>query len=215
MVSSFVSWQAKSSDPVAKRKCPSCKSKLPEGWKKTLCQACIDLLVKEDASSACSDLIASVKKELDATIQSFRSSLANPSLSQPTTSQSSQGSLIVPVMETEASPTPEGHSPSQSEDSDEGEEGENLPSRFKLSLEQVDGLLKAIYTTLGLEEERKELSLHDKMYAGLSEHKNRNFPVHSVISEAIKKEWAEPERKPFFPKALKRRFPFDEDPAAV
>lgn len=61
-------WQSKSSDP--KKRCPSCKSKLAEGWKRSLCQECINSLVKEESMSACSDLIASVKKELDATIQS-------------------------------------------------------------------------------------------------------------------------------------------------
>lgn len=92
---------------------------------------------------------------------------------------------------------------------------ENAPSKYKLSLEQVDGLLRAIYATLGLEEgAKKKLSLHDRMYAGLSEPKNHTFPVHAVITETIQ-EWSELERKPFFPRAHKTRFPFDEDPAPL
>lgn len=212
-----LSWQAKSSDPGIRKRCPSCKIKLNEGWKKALCQACIDSLVREETTSACSDLIASAKKELDATIQSFRSSLTYPSASQPTTSQSSQGSLLVPAVEAEMGPlNREGLSPSHSNESNEdSDELENMSSKYKLSLDQVDGLLKAIYATLGLEEEHKEMSLHDKMYAGLSESKSRTFPVHAVISETIRKEWADPDRKPFFSRAHKRRFPFDEDPAAL
>ena len=113
-------------------------------------------------------------------------------------------------MEADESPlNQEGPSPSHSQESDEEEdELENISSKYKLSLEQVDGLLKAIHETLGLEEERKELSLHDRMYAGLGEPKIRTFPVHTVISEAIKKEWTNPEKKPLFAKAQKKRFPF-------
>lgn len=210
-------WQAKSSEPAIKKRCPSCKAKLLEGWKKTLCQICIDSLVKEEASSACSDIIASVKKELDATIQAFRSSLVTPALSQATTSDPSQDSHLTPTVEAEAGPTTQkGHSPSYSgEEEEEEEEEADAPSRYKLSLEQVDSLLKAIYATLGMEEEKRELSLHDRMYEGLGEATGRTFPVHSVISETIKKEWADPERKPFFPRAHKRRFPFNDNPESL
>lgn len=54
----------------AKQSCPKAG--------KRLCQACIDSLVKEEAASACSDLVAFVKKKLDDTGQFFRSSLTNP-----------------------------------------------------------------------------------------------------------------------------------------
>ena len=124
---------------------------------------------------------------------------------------------MVPSVETEGPPTQGHHYPSYSkEDSEEEEEegAQSRPTKYKLSLEQVDGLLRAVYITLGLEEDKKELSLHDKMYAGLEEPKGRIFPVHQTISDAIKHEWADPEKKTFFPKAFKRRFPFDEDPGA-
>ena len=63
--------------------------------------------------------------------------------------------------------------------------------------------------------EKKDLDLHDRMYVGLSEPKGRTFPVHSVISEVILREWQDPEKKPFFSKSHKRRFPFEEDPSTV
>ncbi|XP_073476117.1 lamina-associated polypeptide 2, isoforms alpha/zeta-like [Aquarana catesbeiana] len=190
-----------------------------ENWKKVLCSTCITSLVKEESASVCDDLVASVKKELYATIQTFRDSLVNPAASQPSTSEASQGSISFPMVEAlpegpsireEQSPTP-----SVKDSEEEGEEAEVAPSKFKLSLEEVDGLLKAIHVTLGLSEEKKELSLHDRMYAGLNEPKGRTFPVHSVISDAITKEWQDPEKKPFFSRAHKRRFPFEEDPSAV
>lgn len=44
-------------------------------------------------------------------------------------------------------------------------------SRYKLSLEEVDDLLE-VYTTLEIEEEKAQLSVHDKMFQGLGEVKN-------------------------------------------
>lgn len=53
------------------------------------------------------------------------------------------------------------------------------------------------------------------MYHGLEEQKKRVFPVHEVLVDAVKKKWQDPERKPFFSRALKRRFPFTEHEALV
>lgn len=52
--------------------------------------------------------------------------------------------------------------------------------------------------TLEIQEEKVQLSVHDKMYQGLDESKHRVFPVHRVLSDAVKKEWKDPERGPFF-----------------
>lgn len=104
--------------------------------------------------------------------------------------------------------------PAPSNDGSEEEEGEGVevaPSKFKLSLEEVDGLLGAVHVTLGLGEETKGLTLHDRMYAGLSEPKGHTFLVHSVISDSIKRDWQETERHFFFSKAHNRRFPFEEE----
>lgn len=83
-------------------------------------------------------------------------------------------------------------------------------SRFKLSLDDVDYLLAAIFSTLYIKEETMALSLRDLMYKGLEEPKGRIFPVHKVLSDSIRREWADPERKPFFSQGPKRLFPFDE-----
>lgn len=49
----------------------------------------------------------------------------------------------------------------------------------------------------------------------LGNKKRKDFPVHDVLVEAIKNEWKDPERKPFFSRALKRRFPFSEGESLV
>lgn len=146
------------------------------------------------------------KKELFATIKTFRDSLVSPSASQPSTFESSQVPSLVPENLSEdpsarQSPAP----PGEGSEEEKGNRAEVAPSKFKLSLEEVDGLLGAIRVTLGLSEE-KELTLHNCMYAGLGEPRVQTFLVNSVISDSIRKEWQELE---------KRRFPFEEDPSAV
>lgn len=68
---------------------------------------------------------------------------------------------------------------------------------------EVEGLLGAIYTTLGIQADKKPLSLHDQMYQGLEQQQGRVFLVHEVLVEAIKKECQDLEGKPFFSRALK------------
>lgn len=45
--------------------------------------------------------------------------------------------------------------------------GGRQASRYKLTLEEVEDLLKAVYTTLDIQEEKTPLPLHDKMYQEL------------------------------------------------
>lgn len=73
--------------------------------------------------------------------------------------------------------------------------------------------MSAIYDTLEIEEET-QLTRHDKMYEALGKKKAKVFPIHKVLSDLVRKEWAKPD-KVFFPSSFKRRFPFDESPEVV
>lgn len=97
-----------------------------ENWRKALCSTCIASLTKVESASVCDDLVTSVEKELYATIQSFCDSLVNPAASQPSTSESSQGSLSVPVLWTlsEGPSTREKLPSAPSNDGSEEEESE-------------------------------------------------------------------------------------------
>ncbi|XP_040189524.1 lamina-associated polypeptide 2-like [Rana temporaria] len=53
------------------------------------------------------------------------------------------------------------------------------------------------------------------MYQGMDDSKHRVFPVHKVLSDTVKKEWKDPEKGPFLPKSLKRRFPFENKETEV
>lgn len=81
---------------------------------------------------------------------------------------------------------------------------------IKLSLDEVDDLLKAIYNTLEIEEEKLELPKHDQMYEGSNAKKSRVFPVHSSLVEYIKLEWQNPERKNFFSGSLGTKAPLSK-----
>lgn len=79
-------------------------------------------------------------------------------------------------------------------------------------LDNVDDLLKAICDTFEIEE-KVQMPKYNLMYQGMHKKKSRVFPVNSSLLDTIKLDWGNPERKPFFPSSLKRRFPFDEDMA--
>ena len=205
----------------SKRKCPQCKATLRDSWKKAICSDCINQLVQEHNSEH-TELASSVK-ELANTFDSFKTFFegfqqlqsASPSITTAVQIPSNRaGPSNTPTEEADEEPD---NAVSGSQESDEeAQEGDSRkPSRYKLSLEDVDHLLGAIYTTLGISTEKKTLSLHDQMYEGLGEQEKKYFPVHDVLIEAIKKEWQDPERKPFFSNTLKRRFPFSEDPASI
>ena len=167
---SFLFTQDKDSAQVVKRKCPVCKEKLSESWKKTLCADCTKDVLKETSSSS-GDLISTLRKELRTTFQAFRSTLEQARPVEPSGSQDpprAERTLPNPIVQDVSQGIPPG---SGSEFEEEAESA----SKYKLSLEEVAGLLKVVHATLGIEEEREELSLYDQMYAGLGDTKSRCF----------------------------------------
>ena len=208
----------------SKRRCASCKATLRDSWRKAICSDCINQLVQEQNRTENKQLASSVK-ELSNSFESLKTlfegfQIPQPQSASPSTSTVTRipstcaGPSITPREEEEEEPD---NAVSGSQESEgEAQEGDSRkPSRYKLSLEDVDHLLGAIYTTLGIPTDKKTLTVHDQMYEGLGEQENKFFPVHDILVEAIKKEWQDPERKPFLSKNLKRRFPFSDDPSSV
>lgn len=58
-------------------------------------------------------------------------------------------------------------------------------TKYKLSLEDVEDLLKAIYETLYIQEDKVQLSRHDLMYQSMEQKKVCCFLVHNVLSTAV------------------------------
>lgn len=175
----------------SKKKCPSCRVSMGESWTKALCKECIDGLVREQAAEQGTDLAASVK-ELSSTFQSFKALFSSFQLPQAQSSPLPVQQSVTPSpvdtpsvsgerpggsrVEIEEEPDSTA-SDSQRESDVEEVDGESTKtSRYKLSLDEVEELLGAIHTTLGIQEEKKVLSLHDQMYKGLGEQKKEGFP---------------------------------------
>lgn len=177
-----------------------------------MCRACIAKLVKDDPTVSSQKMLTSVRDELKSTISSFKTLVEKMQAPvQPSTPAQAPPSLNDPVgLEEEVSSSHSSGGEQEGSGSGEEHKGNDShdSSNCKLSLEDVDNLLKAVYTTLEIEEEEVHLSKHDLMYT--SHKKNaRVFPVHSSLLDVIKQEWNSPDKKPFFPRTLKRRYPFD------
>ncbi|XP_077319428.1 von Willebrand factor A domain-containing protein 5A-like [Lithobates pipiens] len=87
-------------------------------------------------------------------------------------------------------------SPADSASYSKGEEDSSRGSRYRLSLDNVGDLLKAIYDTLEIREELVQLLKHNLMYQESS--------VQKSLVESILLEWEQPEKRLFFSGSLKR-----------
>ena len=178
-----------------------------------MCRSCIRNLVEEETSQQYKDLYSSVQ-EMASSLSSVKDILAQGPANQGEPQQPPPIPKVPASRQTDGDSGDEGTSTLTSlrgsDEEEQEEEDSSKSSKFKLSLEEVDDLLKAIYTTLDIQEEKIQLSTYDKMFQGLDDSKRRVFPVHKVLSDTIKKEWKDPERAPFFSKTLKRRFPFED-----
>ncbi|XP_073445429.1 uncharacterized protein [Dendrobates tinctorius] len=146
----------------------------------------------EEAPSFAANLISALRSEMEGSIKSLlkkgkKSRKDFPSSPSDSASVSSQA---------------EKSSSSDSSDSDTG-------GKPCFPVEDTDALLKAIRTTMGLQEERAAKTLEDVMFGGLQERKKRTFPVNAKIQALIEKEWKEPEKSGALPSASKRRYPFE------
>ncbi|PIO24885.1 hypothetical protein AB205_0183080, partial [Aquarana catesbeiana] len=190
--------KSKKFSPPPKKRCASCKAALREALTKLLWKTCKADLVREETSTKepsvqPGEMLTYFWKELEDMFQSFHSYLDKR-----------------PVAQSAESSPPSAHTSSTARrvvsESEEEEKDESSGSDG----EKVEDLLKTIYTTLNIKEDKTQLLLHDKMYQGMDEVKHRVFPVHKVLTNSIKRKWKDPERAPFFSRSLKRRFLFED-----
>lgn len=86
-------------------------------------------------------------------------------------------------MESESEEERKSIPPSMLDSEEDDKEKEIRASCNKLTLEEVDDLLKPVYTTLDIQEEKMQLSIHNRVYQGLEEAKHRVFTVIKVLTE--------------------------------
>lgn len=65
-------------------------------------------------------------------------------------------------------------------------------SRHLFGLEDLEGLLQAIYATEEIPEPAKENSARDKMYRGLVKNQARVFPLRQSLKDLVLQEWKMP-----------------------
>lgn len=156
-------------------------------------------------------MLTSVRDERTSTFSSFKSLIAKIQVPSEGPSQDlTPDGSGAPPQNTE-SETRSPHSSQEESGSDGGpKDRESVRgSRYKLSLDDDDELLNAIYVTPGIEKEKVQMSKHDLMYEEMHKKKARLFPVHSSLLDTIKLEWENPEKN-IFSGNLKKRFPFEE-----
>ncbi|PIO27098.1 hypothetical protein AB205_0108830 [Aquarana catesbeiana] len=187
--------QAKTQDKAQaqppKRKCVVCGNKLSSSWSKAVCRTCIDSLVKDDPVVSCQKMLTSVRDELTSMFSLFKTLIDKikvPSEGPSPVRTSAGPSAPQQSAESEDSEAGSTHSSPEESGSDTGPRDRESTKglRYELTLEDVDDLLRAIYMTFDIEEEKVQLSKHDLMYNGLHKKKARVFPVHSSLLDTIK-----------------------------
>ncbi|XP_068115427.1 uncharacterized protein [Hyperolius riggenbachi] len=81
------------------KKCCQCFTKLSSSYAKTLCQGCIDAVIASESSSIFKNIMKSVKRDMNDTLQKFKESILPP-VSVPVAGPSSATETVAP------SPTP-------------------------------------------------------------------------------------------------------------
>ena len=82
--------------------------------------------------------------------------------------------------------------------------------RHLFAVEDLEGLLQAIYATEEIPETPEVTSAQHKVYRGLRKSQCGVFPLHQSLKDLVLQEWREPERMIVRQKTWKRRFPFHQ-----
>ncbi|CAJ0936871.1 unnamed protein product [Ranitomeya imitator] len=87
--------------------------------------------------------------------------------------------------------------------------------KYLFSSENTDILLKAVRSTMKIEDSSEPLSVQDEMFGGLRTRRNRVFPVNNHITAMIMEEWEDVGKKISSPRDFKYRLPFDPEETKV
>ncbi|XP_069615770.1 lamina-associated polypeptide 2, isoforms alpha/zeta-like [Ranitomeya imitator] len=185
---------------VAKTKhksCAICREDLPPTWDKRLCNTCIQQTVSENLPGFATDLKTLIKEQVEDTFRSLKSGKKR---------RKSKHRSPSPVSKSESDSESSMSSPSSdsSASSTSSSGGHNC-----FPLEDTDGLIKAVRSTMGLVDSHPKKTVQDIMFGGLEQKKRRAFPLNEAIAALIKKEWKKPVRKTLL--TPKRKYPFEEE----
>lgn len=160
-------------------------------------------IVKEESADFMQDIKTLIRDEIQSALSNIPLSATPSHSSQPP--RKSQGCMS-------DSDSPDS---TRMSDLEEGERGDDSSDdddykKYLFNPEDTEELIKAIRATLKVEQPKKSRSIQDDIFGGLGERRKLAFPVHENIQKIIKDEWKKPDKKFFIPKAIKRRYPFEE-----
>lgn len=180
------------------RVCKLCKVRLPSVYPKQSCKDCISQVLGEETPTIISSLRDLIKEEISSSLKSLQpgtSASQGKRSTQNISSSEDEGPRVLDSVDL-------GSQVSSDEDSEE----DNI-----FHSDDTEPLLKAIRATLELEDPIVERSVEDRVFEGLGGKKKRFFPLHKTVKDLIQREWKNPERKAFFSKSQKRKYPFEEE----
>ncbi|XP_077329997.1 uncharacterized protein LOC143964168 [Lithobates pipiens] len=212
------------------KRCGNCNARLPPDHPKPFCFKCIQKLTGKETSQIMEKFLT-VQTEMLSTLKAFQSSLKSRDSEAHTSkdassqegSASSRGSRrradnprCLQSQDSEEEDESESHGQGFSDegvlDSQEEDEGEDSrSSRHIFSADDMEGLLRAVYASEGIQEPTAQVSAQDKMYRGLIKPQTRVLPVHPALKDIILREWKDPEKRLLKYKTWKRRCPFTEE----
>ncbi|XP_077129922.1 uncharacterized protein LOC143785132 [Ranitomeya variabilis] len=192
----------KATGKTKNRECALCKNPLAVQYRKDLCADCINKTIQEETPNFTTSLKAIIQAEIKDSLKLALSEPRGGSRRASTESDTSQRQGSHKTSRSPSTSPASVHSSDSSSDSDSG-------GRPCLPTEDVDKLVKAVRSAMGLKEEKTPRSLEDVMFGGLEERRKRTFPVNAKIKALIEKEWKRPEKMGSLPSSSKRRYPFE------
>ncbi|XP_068090696.1 uncharacterized protein [Hyperolius riggenbachi] len=217
------------------RSCLVCKVVLPTSWTKASCQGCITKLINEENTASCKEFMTTMRHEMVETFRAFRENLPTgsapvvpPVAVIPKENPKPRKALVKTTRCLISSDEEEeiqdvlpggqvNRELSQDDMSDQSDTDEKLMfSRFRFPVEETDELVRAIHTTLNINQTTPApVSIHDKLYSGMDPTPHLNFPVHPSTKNLINTQWKYPEKKLFISRGFRKRFPFSEEDAKL
>ncbi|XP_069833883.1 lamina-associated polypeptide 2, isoforms alpha/zeta-like [Dendropsophus ebraccatus] len=187
-----------------------CHKKLHSSYSKSLCNVCLSKVMEEESPSFMKSIKGLIRDEVTKAIPKERSAASTTASTSASSASTSRTELSVshsssPVITLESDPEEEGECQGSSDNSSDELSGKPL-----FPVEKVESLVKAVRATMNLEESKETLSIQDKMFESLAPRRKKVFPIHQTMKDLIEREWKKPDKKFFVPRAMKRKYPFDE-----
>ncbi|XP_071973234.1 lamina-associated polypeptide 2, isoforms alpha/zeta-like [Engystomops pustulosus] len=183
------------------KRCGLCSSKLPEDYRKSLCSDCLTKILKEERSSLMDEIRSAIKEEVSSSIAAH---LPEPPRKKPRYVQSSSSDQDSDFPSCSLDDRPE-------ESLEGGHSKDQGHTKYLFASEDLDSLLKALRSTLEIEDVSEPTSVQSDLFGGLKYRKKSFFPVIDTLKDLVLSEWKEPEKRISIPKEFRNRLQFEDN----